>query len=488
MEIVIHGKPNAGSSKATSDINGLSHNLVQNFFEEMDKIREPEALVVDARKWKGTWYSIYTYLLGVNIKDTANRNSYFALSVVVPKAYYCLISEVYKQLKAVCATSVRGNYISENGKYMVQTLDDESLFEKIVSQVKTVFVNSNLEEDFDSKFVSQATVKNDVLYSINDCDSRAFVLSLKKCGRIIVTETEKSKDELLTKTKEYISLLNQAKADLSDKNKHIEKLNKSNAQLEKELSEANQSTKGKVQKLERDLASLSTEKEKLQKERDELNDLYNGIKGPISKVAEILGLSKSQNSPVGKNVREKINSQPKQIKGVGNGWYDFIPLLNTLLLMLILLLNFKGYTRSGEDESVKENITELQSEIDSLQQQITEIEPIIVSLGKITSATSEYDSNLDKDCKLTIYQDGRPISADSVNIDKPIMISVQKKQGYEFYFTNLNNEKEVSKAFTRGTSIKLLPVKKDDPIIISYRSSDRNKRHPNNTIKIINHK
>lgn len=470
MEIVIHGKPNAGSSKATSDINGLSHNLVQNFFEEMDQIRESEALVVDARNWKGTWYSIYTYLLGVSIKDTADRKSYFALSVVVPKAYYCLISEVYKQLKAVCAKSVRGNYISENGKYMVQTLDDESLFEKIVSQVKTGFVNSNLEEDFDSKFVPQATVKNDVYYSINDCDSRAFVLSLKKCGRIIVTETEKSKDELLTKTNEYISLLKQAKAELSDKDKQIEKLSNDIAQLKKDLSEANQSTKGKVQKLERDLASLSTSKEKLQKERDELNDLYNGIKGPISKVAEILELPKFQNSPVGKNVREKNNSQPKQRRSVGNGWYDIIPLLNTLLLMLILLFNFKGCTRSAKMESVNENITELKSEIDSLQQLIAEIEPLIVSHGEKTSETFERDTNSDVDCKLTIYQDDRPIiSADSVDINKPIRISVIKREGYDFYTANLNNKEEVKNAFNNGTSIKLIPRNKKNPIIISYR-------------------
>lgn len=486
MEIIIHGKPNAGSSKVTSDINGLSHNLIQNFFEEMDQIRDPEALVVDARYWQGTWYSIYTYLLGVNIKDTADRKSYFALSVIVPKTYYCLISEVYKQLKAVCAKSVIGNYISKNGKYLVQTLDDESLFENIVSQVKTGFVNSNLEEDFDSKFESKSILKNDVYYNIIDCDSRAFVLSLKKCGRIIVTETEKSKDELLSKTNEYIRLLNQAQTDLSDKDKHIDKLNKDIAQLEKDLSEANKSTKGKVQKLQNDLTSLSAEKDNLQKERNELNDLYNGIREKIDKVAEILGLSKLQNSSAGNNVRLKSPSQPKQSKSVGNGWYDVIPLFNTLLiliLMLILLFNFKGCT--GVDEYANANSTDLQSEIASLKQQIAQKDAEINQLNDSFreegyNTSSEYDANLDEDCQMTIFQNGKPIKAQDVDIDQPIMITMRAINGYEFHAANLKNAKDLKPS----ALIKLAPVDKNKPIIISYRSSDVKNTNPNNKINI----
>lgn len=484
MEIIIHGKPNAGSSKVTSDINGLSRNLIQNFFEEMDQIRDPEALVVDARYWQGTWYSIYTYLLGVNIKDTADRKSYFALSVVVPKTYYCLISEVYKQLKAICAKSVIGNYISKNGKYLVQTLDDESLFENIVSQVKTGFVNSNLEEDFDSKFESKSILKNDVYYNIIDCDSRAFVLSLKKCGRIIVTETEKSKDELLSKTNEYIRLLNQAQTDLSDKDKHIDKLNKDIAQLEKDLSEANKSTKGKVQKLQNDLTSLSTEKEKLQKERNELNDLYNGIREKIDKVAEDLGLSKLQSSSVGNNARVKNPSQTKQSKSVGNGWYDVIPLFNTLLillLMLILLFNIKGCYSFSELTNVSD--LDLNAEIDNLKQELVQKEAEIKTL-KESLGEGEYhgtSDEIDEDCQIAIWQDNRPVEATDVDLNKELTIIVGKpKNDYQFYSDNL---KDASK-LKASMPIKLKPQDKTKPIIISYRSAVLKSANPKNKFEL----
>lgn len=480
MEIVIHGKPNAGSSKATSDINGLSHNLIQNFFEEMDQIRDPEALVVDARNWQGTWYSIYTYLLGVNIKDTADRKSYFALSVVVPKTYYCLISEVYSQLKAVCAKSVIGNYISKNGKYLVQTLDDESLFEKIVSQVKTGFVNSNLEEEFDSKFESQAILKNNVYYNIIDCDSRAFVLSLKKCGRIIVTETEKSKDELLSKTNEYIRLLNQAQTELSDKDKQIDKLNKDIEQLGKDLSEANKSTKGKVQRLQNDLTSLSAEKENLQKERDRLNDLYNGITEKIAKVADILGLSKSQNNTIGNNPRVKSPSQQKQSKSAGNGWYDVIPLFNTLLillLMLILLFNIKGCYSFSEFANVSDS--ELSTEIEKLKQALAQKDKEIKTL-KESMEGSDYrgaSDEIDEDCQITFYQDSRPVEANDVDLSKEITIIVGKPMnGYQFYSDNLKDANKLK----ASTPIKLKPQDKAKPIIISYRSAVLKSANPKN--------
>ena len=37
-----------------------------------------------------------------------------------------------------------------------------------------------------------------------DCDSKAFVQTLRKVGRIIVTESEKTKDEKIANTNGYL--------------------------------------------------------------------------------------------------------------------------------------------------------------------------------------------------------------------------------------------------------------------------------------------
>lgn len=484
MEIIIHGKPNAGSSKSTSPSDVLSQKIVGDFFDRRDEIVDQEALIVDARNWNGIWYSVYTYRL-FNLKEiseSVGRSTYFAISLIIPNGYCCLVSEVFAMLRRVYNDSILGTYISNKGKYIVQNFDDPIAFEKVIKSVKDNY--ANLEENFDSKFVPQSYFSNEKRYSILDCDSKSFIQCLRTSGRIIVTETEKSKDDLLTKTNEYIQRLNQAQTDLSDKDKQIEILKKDISQLEKDLSEANKSTKGKVQKLQNELASLSTEKDNLQKERDGLNDLYNGIKERIDKVAEVLGLSKLQSSSVGNNARVKSLSQTKQSKSVGNGWYDVIPLFNTLLillLMLILLFNIKGCYSFSEHANVSDS--DLNAEIDNLKQELAQKEAEIKTL-KESLGESEYRDTfgeLDEDCQITIYQDNRPVEATDVDLNKELTIIVGKPvDGYQFYSDNL---KDASK-LKASTPIKLKPQDRNKPIIISYRSAVLKSTNPKNKFEL----
>ena len=74
MEIIIHGKPNAGSSKSTSPSDVLSQKIVGDFFDRRDEIVDQEALIVDARNWNGIWYSVYTYRL-FNLKEISEKIS-----------------------------------------------------------------------------------------------------------------------------------------------------------------------------------------------------------------------------------------------------------------------------------------------------------------------------------------------------------------------------------------------------------------------------
>ncbi len=474
MEIIIHGKPNAGSSKSTSPSDVLSQKIVGDFFDRRDEIVDQEALIVDARNWNGIWYSVYTYRL-FNLKEISEnvgRSTYFAISLIIPNSYCCLVSEVFAMLRKVYNESILGTYISDKGKYIVQNFDDSIAFEKVIKSIKDNY--ANLEENFDSKFVPQPNLSNEKRYSILDCDSKSFIQCLRTSGRIIVTETEKSKDDLLTKTNEYVQKLNQAQTEILDKNKQIEKLNKNIDQLGKDLSEANNSTKGKVQKLQNDLISLSTVKENLQKERDELNDLYNGIKEKFDNVANILGLSKSQNNAI-------VNKSQVKSKSAISGWYNFIPLVNTLLillLMLILLFNIKGCYSFNKLANVSDS--DLSTKIDSLIYVLSlkneEVQTIPESMkGSEYHGTSE--DEIDEDCQITIYQDNHPVKADDVDLSKKIMIIVGKPiSGYQFYSDNL---KDVNK-LKASMPIMLEPKDKNKPIIISYRSAVIESANPKN--------
>ena len=102
MEIIIHGKPNEGCSKSTSSFDSsLSERIVDDFFTRWEDVKDKEALIVDARNWKGVWYSVYTYkLTGLREKsENAGRSTYFAISLIFKGAYCCLVSEVFSLLK-----------------------------------------------------------------------------------------------------------------------------------------------------------------------------------------------------------------------------------------------------------------------------------------------------------------------------------------------------------------------------------------------------
>ena len=136
MEIIIHGKPGSRSSQMTPGLdNVLGNRIVDGFFNSMGSINEAGYMVVDAIFWDREWYSVYTFVLSRGITDIADRPSYFAISIVLQGQYYCLVSEVYKQLKKVCSNYVIGNCISSDGKYLIPDFEDKLLFDGLVKEI-----------------------------------------------------------------------------------------------------------------------------------------------------------------------------------------------------------------------------------------------------------------------------------------------------------------------------------------------------------------
>lgn len=65
FDIILHGKPNAGSHKTTKGIeDSFCQNLVENFFQSMNYIKEQEVLIVDVRNWKTNGIAYIRFGLG----------------------------------------------------------------------------------------------------------------------------------------------------------------------------------------------------------------------------------------------------------------------------------------------------------------------------------------------------------------------------------------------------------------------------------------
>lgn len=496
MEIIIHGKPNAGSSKSTFPSDNLSQRIVDDFFTHRDEITEKEVLVAEARNWAGKWYSVYTYRLSglTEAGSGVGRPTYFALSVVMPGTYCCLTSEVYEWLRQSIKTLMIGTYFSDKGKYIVNNFDDSKTFDRIVDSIKKNYVN--LSEDFDSKFIAQAEFSNNNRYNLADCDSKAFVELLRSKGRILVSKTAPTKDEQLAKTNEYIQKYNNEKNINEAKDKQIGSLTKELELARMQLSEANMSSSKKVKNLEQEVLKLQEANSGLRKQRE-----IDAKK--INDVAQIIGVQKNTVSQTGKPGDNQVPPRPKPESKSSSALSEWVPLINTFLIVtgIIILVFFKGCSAgepaqdSERTETTEEQTdSDAQSQSEDLQQseyeQRTsgEAEQEITGTGVLETSTTGSGSvtvvpdanGKDVDCGIKIFQDGKQVSPLTAKLDKEIKFEITSPQhNYRFHASNLENQASLK----AGIPIILEKTIPNIPIRITYRSDDINNLNQKNVFE-----
>lgn len=467
MEIIVHGKPGSRSSKMTSGLDAvLGNRIVDGFFNTMGSINEPDFLVVDAVYWNNKWYSIYTFELYKEIKDIADRPSYFALSVVIPNQYYCLVSEVYERLKKVCRNYVIGKYISaEEGKYLIPDLGDKLLFDNLVKEISHDY--ANLLEDFDNGFKPLNGVPKNVFYNPVDCDSKAFVQSLRVNGRVIVCEKAYTKDYLLDNIGKIKSELAQAQNIICVKDAEITRLNKKIDEIETTLNATGKQSSKRLRELENGTATFKNENETLRNLNKDYVLLIDKYK---SKIAEIANITKT----VDKDKRHLSEEQKNGIKSSAIGKKSkllILSFINTLLLIFLLTLLC---VKSCDNEKIYGD-----------GEDVTQIENVVTDRTRIGEDSIDPEiGNMDDNCGLSIINfSGKIPLPDGALIDNNIQIvlTIQKENAdYKIYTDNLKNGEELK----FGEPFKVLFKDENKPIVISYRSDDINKANPENKITL----
>lgn len=469
FDIILHGKPNAGSHKATKGIEEtFCQNLVEKFFQSMNYIKEQEVLIVDARNWKNCWYSIYTFWLGGNITDTAERSSFLAISIVVPNQYFCLVSAIYDMLKNACLNSIVGTYISSKGEYIVQNFDNDSAFEILVNAINSNFVN--LSEKFDNSFKQNNNDStSNCCYNLLDCDSKAFVDDWRKYGRIFVSKTYDSKDKRLSNTDKYYKELQKSENELQSKIQNIKKLTTRIKELEGLLSNGNSKVNKTLADLKEQAKTLDREKKSLEQNVSSLtseNERHRDIEKQITNLLGSNTIDSSDNSNKKKASPHKISLK------------RIIPMINMVLLIFLLFTT----TFKSCGSQIKELPDEdLQQKIKDLNKIITEKDNRIHILeNNSRQSTDNLSDDIDLDCKLTVLQDNTPVDISEIDENKELTIIVPNpRNGYKFYTTNLRTA-----TVTNGVPFMLEKEKNNKPIIITYRSQDRKKLNPLNVLTI----
>lgn len=471
FEIILNGKPNAGCHKATCGLDeGFCQNLVDKLFKSMNSIKDTETLIVDVRNWKGIWYSVYTLWLGGNILDTSDRGSFLAISIVVPKEYYCLVSAVYDLLVKAYKNSIIGAYISNKGKYIVSDFGDDSTFENLVAYINLNFIN--LSEKFDDSFKQATEIVSIKYYSLLDCDSKAFVEDLKNSGRIFVSNAYESKDSRLLNTDKIHRELQSAKLELEAKRSEITDLTKKVGDLEVQLNNSNSKANKTLDSLQQQLDDLRKEKDSLNEKILELSQKNEKYKEKEDKIVQILGANNS------------INSSPKHPKKPDSyqnfKFIHLLPIVNTILLLLLFitvgLKSCESQERAGSHQTLDNE--ELIEKLEDIIEEFRTLKSPADGFGSYSEDISP-EGGLDFDCGLQLFQDNKPVSSTDIDVKKPLTIIVNKEiSGYTFHTSNLNATVESGKPF------ELKRKNSQAPIIITYRSNDLSKLNKVNKIEI----
>ncbi len=484
MDIIIHGKPLSGSSKSTSGIDdALCNKIVDDYFKLLTELGNREIMIVEAKYWKGVWYGVYTYFISSNVKDTAGRDSYLAISIITKNQYYRLVSEVYSHLKNVVKNNVIGTYLSDLKKFQVQNLNDENLFNNLLQSLNGNFVS--ITSEFTPDFKPQNPTF-DTLCNVVDCDAISFIQLLKSKGVIIVSEDAKTKDSELALVDNYISQSNQYKKDLDKKEKEVNDLRQVVDTKNRDITKLENDSRTEKSNLNNKIRILTSEKEQL------LRDLE----------------SKRQTREKSTNSHREKEVVIKTVSTKNNA----LPVLNILLSVSIILMLFfynqscectqnsvdmanpsktESHINNSSDNSNTAHTNFLNRHTNAEPHEETHSNGII---GDNDDASTE--SKKDEDCGIVLYLSGIRYNGGKdidVDFDRSIFVSfmsadgrgIEAQDGYEFYVSNVENREEVLNNLNSGKSAIIKVQNKDNPIFISYRTSNTSNKNPNNCFKLV---
>lgn len=464
MEIIIHGKPNAGSHNSTNGINeNFADKIINDFFEQSDKINFGDCLIVDTYYWQGKWYTVYTYFVNKNLVGSDSRNTYFGLSIIVEGHYYCLVSEVYSKLKDIYSTYVTGRYI-RNGQYIVQDFSDHALFSGLVNKINEDGYMINLVESIDNKFRQCSDHKFDAQYNLMDCDSKAFVQTLRDNGRVVVSETVKSKDQQLNDIDSLRQELYQMKMMYDKKTEKIKKLE---SQID---SITNEGSKKDLEKKELNdtIKSLKSKNNELENQLSDSGQNSEELRQKLEQIATIVVSLPNVPSEAHRAAKNKTNFEKNLTK------VSFFLLIIAVILLIICTFRSSNIPASSEPSNQTETVFHNK----------------YGNKGntEFTEGTAS-ETLKDEDCGLSVYLNGKKINSDnSEDIKEDIKIkdgsticilATKPNPNYKLFISNAKVQTDLE--FNKPITINA--KNPDEEIIISYGSGNDENVNPKTIIK-----
>ena len=466
-DFFIHGKPNNADFYGSDNFNGLSEKIYNEFFSS-NTLDNPY-LQAEIREWKGNHYSVYTYYVP-NQRDTSNRPSYFAITLITKGMACSRLNGLYKffgQTYGIICNKIK--LIDQTGKFSVNYFKDVNV---------AVLPDSFLEEinkRFGNEFVAIPDKRGDVFpdgqiqqFNPEDGDFIVVQSALLERGKILLS---KEAETFVQKVAKIDQLADENERLKQDK-QVSQNLKTENESLKSQLNNANQfklQLQGRVDELEK---QVNKYREAHDKSERELRFLASQLQEPIAKILDKF---------------KAVNAETARSKSLWLRISRFIPVFNFLLLLLLGFFCYKwtGNLKKNPTENQKELSTELSQTKEQLEKYQQEIIVLKDSLGQLKkqlvsnpstakeTAANNTIANETQHCTITMTDSEGNVIKNGATLYEGTIVRLSvlpKVDGYCWYGKRMNGIDGLGASNVEG--------------ILAFWKSDNDNNRDNQTVSI----
>lgn len=332
-QFFFHGNPSNGESTAKNIFDGLEEKVRDEFFKFVSNKDASPYLLCEIRRWKNTFYSIYSYYH--DGRDYENRpNGHCVLTLVVKNQYCRRTIDLYNLMVVIYKRGLQEtlHYIDESGRFMIRTF---------YGMEQLDFLGNDFYRNIDES--TFANIDNDFLTSSGneielfnplDVDSQCFFDSLRKNGKVIISESVMPYKQLVVYLQSKADRIEVTESNLQAAKEQIERLKEKN----KELSQKQSSNQVSVPVFNgSEVDTLAAENKKLKEELALLKSKKSGDKATAS---------------VDREASNGQGSLLEQAKKAISDWFQ----IATLILLLICVVGVFVKKSSKTELAIPANV------------------------------------------------------------------------------------------------------------------------------------
>ena len=376
IKLYVHGVPDGQN---TWGVENFDRTYIEGFYGGR-KSNLVAQMFVEVRHSNSSTYCYYTYIRTGNVLENGGRSGgYFALTLRIDY-YYADIQNIYNVLDAAYNKFIVGTIVNLNGdtiKYCVTNFDQvDNRLKSLEKELQKYLDQFSSKSDLVPLNGFKANELNATIINILDCDVKTVMSHVKKYSSISVSPFQQSKREKLIsqKTKSVVNDTNaQAEKQISEAKQNAER---SIQAIRKEYQEADQNISllqkkletadneiTRLKNVENDLKlklenalSYKEEYEKDKKDLDKKNKILEEIASLLSGLSEASkgsGINQQFNVTGGHEETLDQTVKEKKNKPWMRNYRIVIPIIAVILLVILVIILLKIFSKNPEQGEKK---------------------------------------------------------------------------------------------------------------------------------------